>query len=338
MKQVILVGAGGMGKSWARNLNDHPETQIAGWVDVAPGRAREACDIYAADALAFETLADAIENVPADFVVDVSIPEAHEAVTIEALGAGLPVLGEKPLSTSIASAKRMIAASEASGKLYMVSQSRRYDGRQDGFKDLLGQIGELGILNVDFYLGAHFGGFRDEMANVLVLDMAIHTFDQARYLSGLNPVAVYADEYNPSWSWYSRDSSINCLFEMENDVRFSYRGSWCADGMHTSWEGNWRAVGSAGSAVWDGHAGIRGEVVTANEGFHRPVRVIEASPSQVPSGIAGSLQEFLGALELGTTPNGECHDNLWSLAMVFAAIESAKRKQRVTIEEILALA
>ncbi|HLO97636.1 MAG TPA: hypothetical protein VK171_03485, partial [Fimbriimonas sp.] len=87
---------------------------------------------------------------------------------------------------------------------------------------------------------------------------------------------------------------------------------------------------------WDGADGIRGEVITGNEGFHRPVRAIEAKASHVPSGIAGSLQEFLGALELGTTPNGECHDNLWSLAMVFGAIESAKRKQRVTIEEILA--
>ena len=39
------------------------------------------------------------------------------------------------------------------------------------------QIGALGILNSDFYIGAHFGGFRDEMASVLLLDMAIHTLD-----------------------------------------------------------------------------------------------------------------------------------------------------------------
>lgn len=335
MKRAILVGAGGMGKAWARNLNDHSETEIAAWVDVVLGRAKEAVDIYAPNAQPFETLRKAIEGTRADFVVDVSIPEAHEEVTIQALEAGLPVLGEKPLSTSIASAKRMIAASEKAGKLYMVSQSRRYDGRQDGFKQLLDQIGDLGILNVDFYLGAHFGGFRDEMANVLVLDMAIHTFDQARYLSGLNPVAVYADEYNPSWSWYQQDSSINCLFEMENGVRFSYRGSWCADGMHTSWEGNWRAVGSKGSAIWDGHDTIRGELTTNDEGFMRTTRPIQATAQHVPHGIAGSLEEFLGALDLGTTPNGECHDNLMSLAMVFAAIESAKRKARVEISEIL---
>ena len=31
------------------------------------------------------------------------------------------------------------------------------------------------------FLGAHFGGFRDEMSNVLLLDMA--TFDQLRFLT-----------------------------------------------------------------------------------------------------------------------------------------------------------
>lgn len=52
-------------------------------------------------------------------------------------------------------------------------------------------------------------------------------------------------------------------------------------------------------------------------------------------GIRGSLEEFLLALETGVSPNGECHDNIRSLAMVFAAIESANRQERVPIAEII---
>jgi len=51
----------------------------------------------------------------------------------------------------------------------------------------------------------------------------------------------------------------------------------------------------------------------------------------VPAGIAGSLAEFLEALETGNTPMGECHDNIKSLAMVFGAIESAATARRVEI-------
>src|SRR5205085_6999360 len=42
--RALLVGAGAMGKAWARNLRDCPEVQIAGWVDIAPDRAAQAAD------------------------------------------------------------------------------------------------------------------------------------------------------------------------------------------------------------------------------------------------------------------------------------------------------
>ena len=328
---VILVGAGGMGKAWARNLDANPETDIVAWVDVMPGQVDRANEELGTHFRGVTTLTQAIKETKADFVVDVSIPDAHEQITIEALQAGLSVLGEKPMSTSMESARRMVKASEEAGKLYMVSQSRRYNGNQNSFRELVGEIGELGILNVDFYIGAHFGGFRDDMAHVLILDMAIHTLDQARYISGLDPVSVYADEFNPSWSWYKQGSSINCIFEMSNGVKFNYRGSWCADGLHTSWEGEWRAVGSKGTAKWNGHNHIEAEIVTGTEGFHRPVERMTGTKHEISEGIDGSLRDFLNALQSGATPQGECHDNIKSLAMVFGAIESAEKGCRVGI-------
>lgn len=329
---VILVGAGGMGRAWAKNLDGNSETNVVAWVDVQEGQVERSNAELGTNFPAFRSLKEAIESTSADFVVDVSIPEAHEAVTIEALEAGLPVLGEKPMSTSMESARRMVAASERAGKLYMVSQSRRYNGNQAAFKGLLFEIGELGILNVDFYIGAHFGGFRDEMAHVLILDMAIHTLDQARYLSGLDAVSVYADEFNPQWSWYREGSSINCMFEMSNGVRFNYRGCWASDGLHTSWEGEWRAVGSHGTAKWNGHDVMEAEVVTGDTGFHRPVEHRTAHRHDIHEGIDGSLRDFLNALKTGETPQGECHDNIKSLAMVFGAIESSKSGNRIKID------
>lgn len=341
IRKALLVGAGGMGQGWARNLAGLPErVELAGWVDIREGAAAEAAEKHKLSVAYTGTdLGKALAEVHPDFMVDVTIPEAHRDVTLQALAAGVPVIGEKPMAHSMEAAREMVAASERSGKLYMVSQSRRYDPRIFAFRKLIqDRIGALGILNADFYIGAHFGGFRDEMEHVLLLDMAIHSLDQARLICGADPVSVYCEEFNPSWSWYKGAASATALFEMTDSLRFTYRGSWCAEGRMTSWECDWRAVGPHGTATWDGRESITAEAVINAEGFHRQTERIERTkttggyPFGEHGGIAGSLRDFLNALDTGATPMGECHDNIKSLAMVFAAIESSKTGQRVKVE------
>jgi predicted dehydrogenase len=328
----LLVGAGGMGRAWGKNLKE--EGVLAGWVDVREGAAADAARELEVDLPTGTDLSELIDLVAPDFVIDVTAPEAHHDVTLLALSRGLPVIGEKPMATSMEQARAMVTASERAGKLYMVSQSRRYDPGLVAYRRLIERLGPLGILHADFMIGAHFGGFRDEMGHVLLVDMAIHTFDEARFLSGADPVSVYAEEYNPAWSWYRGNASANCLFEMSNGLRFSYRGSWCAEGLPTSWDGDWRAVGPKGSAIWEKNGTPYAELVTGDEGFIRRVERSEEKPTEIDRGIKGSLKEFLKALQTGETPQGECHDNLRSLAMVFAAVESAKRGVRVTIASL----
>jgi predicted dehydrogenase len=334
-RRALLVGAGGMGKAWAKNLKDRADrVDMIGWVDIREEAAQKAADEQELSNIHIGSdLGRALAETKPDFVVDVTVPEAHHDVTLQALAAGVPVIGEKPMATSMAEAREMVVASEKAGKLYMVSQSRRYNGAIAAYRRLIAEkIGALGILNADFYIGAHFGGFRDKMDHVLLLDMAIHTMDQARYLSGADPVSVYCEEFNPSWSWYKGDACATALYEMSNGLRFTYRGAWCSEGRHTSWECQWRAVGSKGTATWDGHKELIADVVSGDEGFFRPTETITAEPdADVPGGIAGSLRDFLNALETGATPMGECHDNIKSLAMVFAAVESAQTGQRVQI-------
>jgi len=335
--RALLVGAGGMGRTWGENLLKREDVTLAGWVDARPGAAAEAAAQKSAEPEYLGTsVVEAIREIRPDFVVDVTPPEVHHDITILALSHGLPVIGEKPMAASMKQAREMVAAADAAGKLYMVSQSRRYIGQLQAYRDVIRhQLGGLGILNADFYIGAHFGGFRDEMDHVLLLDMAIHTFDESRYLSDADPVSVYAEEFNPSWSWFRGAASANALFEMSGGLRFTYRGSWCAEGLHSSWDGDWRAVGPNGTAIWEHNQTPTAQVVTETGGFHSTCEDVQVEVPTIKGGIEGSLDDFLNALRTGETPNGECHDNIKSLAMVFGAIESAKRGQRVQIAEIL---
>jgi predicted dehydrogenase len=338
MKRALLVGAGGMGRTWANVLAQHPDVELAAWVDIAEGRAAQgAKDLGLTGVACGQDLAVALASAGADFAVDVTVPEAHRETVIECLEAGLPVLGEKPMAASMADALAMVEASAETGQMYMVSQSRRYLPGLALMRERLPEIGALGSIYADFFIGAHFGGFRDEMASVLLADMAIHTLDEARAITGLVPISVVADEFRPSWSWYQGACSASAVFEMEGGVRFNYRGSWSAQGAETSWDGDWRAVGEKGTLLWPGALEVESQVVSGSEGFIRPTTrsVYRADDQDFLSGIEGSLAEFLAALDGGPEPQGLCEDNILSLAMVFAAIQSSAEGRRVLIDEML---
>jgi predicted dehydrogenase len=331
--RAIVVGAGGIADAWFPPLAKE-KVEVVAVVDLVKERAEQRIAKYRLKALASDNLDKVLREAKADFAVDLTLPEAHGQVTCKCLRAGLAVVGEKPMASSMAEARRMVRTSEAAGRLYMVSQSRRWEPKHDALARTVaaGAIGDLTTLNCDFFLGAHFGGFRDEMPSPLILDMAIHQFDMARLIGGADPVRVYAEEFSPKGSWYKGDVAANAVFEMTGGVRFAYRGSWCAEGCHTSWNGDWRIIGSKGTLIYDHDKDPYGEVVAGNEGFNRPKKPVKIARSPVRfTGMHGALREMLAFLRTGRRPQCECHDNIKSLAMVFAAIESSHSGKRVNV-------
>ncbi|NQT21566.1 MAG: Gfo/Idh/MocA family oxidoreductase [Planctomycetes bacterium] len=336
-KKAIIVGCGGMGQGWIGNVKSNPRSEVAALVDIRLEAATSAAEKFEVHgSCVFDDIAKAIDACPADFVVDVTTPESHCPTTVTALEAGLPVIGEKPMADSMDAARKMVAASEKSGKLYMVSQSRRYDVNHKTAQALVQSavVGDITTINCDFYLGAHFGGFRDEMDSPLILDMSIHHFDMCRFLIDADPVAIYACEFNPKGSWYKGDVATSIIFEMTNDIVFTYRGSWCAEGCCTSWNGHWRIIGDRGTILMENDKLPTAQRVEdlSDTGFSRALEDVPVEAAQINGGgIEGSLNEMLDYLETGAPPQCECHDNIKSLAMVSGAIESSKRKQRIEV-------
>lgn len=335
--RAVLVGCGSVAGAWLTALKELEGVDVVGLADIdedAALRRKEEFGLTdAVTAVDFESLLDALKP---DVVFDCTVPEAHIDVTLAALGRGIHVLGEKPLADSMENARRMVAAARQSGRIYAVIQNRRYDRNIRAFAGLVqsGRIGRITTLNSDFYIGAHFGGFRDHMEHVLLVDMAIHTFDAARFISGADPVAVYCHEWNPPGSWFNQHASAVAVFEMTDGVVYTYRGSWCAEGLNTTWESDWRAVCERGSAVWDGADGLRAQAVKQTGGFFSELEDVPV-PRPPDAGTAGhksNIEEFLRCVRTGGTPETVCTDNIKSLAMVFAAVESARTGARVRVE------
>jgi predicted dehydrogenase len=187
----------------------------------------------------------------------------------------------------------------------------------------------------DFFMGVHFGGFRDVMEHVLLLDMAIHSFDQARFITRADAENVYSHEWTPRHSWYKHGPSAAAIFEMTDGLVYTYQGSWCAEGCPTTWQCAWRLIGEKGTILWDGSDGFRCEVVNGDQGFTRPVKqktVPVICPKALADGHNSAIAGFLDAISKGTVPETDSTDNIKSLAMVHAAVKSAETGKRVPVK------
>jgi predicted dehydrogenase len=335
--RALLVGCGGISRTWLGAVQGMADVEVVGLVDIVEENARARAEEFSLARVPLGTdLARALEDTAPDVVFNCTIPEAHLEVTLEALAHGCHVLGEKPLADSMANARRMVAAAEEAGKIFAVIQNRRYDPHVRRVRHLIesGAVGPLTTVNADFYVGAHFGGFRDHMKHVLLLDMAIHTFDAARLITGADPVSVYCYEWNPRGSWYDHDASAVAVFEMTGGIVYTYRGSWCSEGLHTSWEADWRIVGQQGTILWNGGEAIEAGVAHETDALiwdAEAVGVPAFDPGEKVGAHAGVIREFVRCVQTGETPETVCTDNIKSLAMVFAAIESAEQRRAVSV-------
>jgi predicted dehydrogenase len=333
--KVVLAGCGGMSRAWIEASKLVPGLELVGFVDINESAAHMRANEYGGGAVGTD-LGAILDQAQPDMVFDCTIPEAHVQVTLTALAHGCHVLGEKPLADSMENAWKMVEAAQEAGKIYAVIQNRRYDQNIRRLKAFLegSTLGELTTLNSDFFIAPHFGGFRDRMEHVLLLDMAIHTFDAARFLSGTDPVSVYCKEWNPAGSWYDHDASAVAIFEMSNGLVYTYRGSWCAEGLSTTWESDWRIIGTQGTARWHGDDRMQAQVVDAPGGFistYADADIPLLTDTEKVDGHKGQIRDFVDCLRTGRTPETVCTDNIKSLAMVFGAIQSAETGKVVAI-------
>jgi predicted dehydrogenase len=336
--KAVLAGCGSIAAAWVEALGNFEDVELGGVVDTSPAAAARISGLSKNSPPCFADIDEAIVAVNADAVFDCTPPNIHKEIAAAAFRHNCHLLSEKPISDTLESAVDMVKTAEDKGLLYAIIQNRRYNKDIVACRECLasGDIGKITTINTDFYIGAHFGGFRDEMADVLLADMAIHTFDQARFISGCDPVSVYCHQWNPRGSWYKGCASAAAIFEMTGGIVFNYRGSWCAEGMNTSWESDWRFIGTKGSILWDGGENITGEKVSKKEGFiyaHEPLD-ISAVPLEF-CGHAGVIREFLDCVKNGSQPQTAAADNIKSFAMVHAAIRSARAGSKIYINDIL---
>ena len=319
--RFIQVGLGGHGRGWVDVLTSDDRASLVAIADVdgkAVEEARGKTGLRKGQC--FSDFRAALESVEADAVLNVTPPSVHRDVALEALRNGMHVLTEKPMADNMAHATEMVRAAEGAGRTLMVSQNYRFQPWVKTVSGLLesDQYGPPESIAVNFAKPRHFGGFRDVMDDPLVTDMSIHHFDLMRAVTGLDPLSVYATTWNPGWSWFRGDACCRAVFAFEGGLNVCYDASWVSRLRETTWNGSWaiECPGAAIELVED-----RVQVVPAE----CPDKASEIELRQMPcEGLAFALYEFQRAVEEGREPEASGRDNLKSLAMVFAVLESSR--------------
>lgn len=333
--RAILVGLGGRGRGWLKVCREHDELELVSYVEPSPANKRRAIEEFDAPAdRIFNSLEEAISAHDADFVLDVTPPIAHEAVAMTAFGAGLHVMGEKPLSSDFAACQRIVDAAAKAGVKHMITQNYRFEPVPRTSRRLLadGVIGEPGQLDV-----MYFGAWADIPGSHYVTepymflnDMGIHHFDLMRYVLGKEPESVHCMSWNMPWGWHKGDACHVAVFHFADGLVATHRATGCSLGDRTSRNGDWRIEGTGGSLTWEGfHIFHSHQHRTDNP--HRDEIALDELPY---TGQRAVLVEFLDALRNDREPECSSADNLRSMAMAFAAVKSAQEKREVSLAEL----
>ncbi|TVR61143.1 MAG: inositol 2-dehydrogenase [Spirochaetaceae bacterium] len=190
--RTLVLGGGRIGELHARNVLTYvPKMQLVAVVDPMPTASlRLLCADSNTPVVAEAT--DYLRN--ADAVIVATPTVMHEGHVTKALEAGLHVMCEKPLAGDLAAANRMLTAASSSGKVLQVGFNRRFDRNFMALRDAVvnGSVGTVESLRITSRDPAPPGIEYIQKSGGLFMDMSIHDFDMARFLTGDEVVSVYA--------------------------------------------------------------------------------------------------------------------------------------------------
>ena len=323
--RTIQVGLGGWGRDWAKQvIPDIESVELVGYVDPDAS----SLELLTGDLPRFTSFAKALNELDAEAVVVTAGVAAHVPVVREALRADKHVLVEKPFAPTVAEATELVALAAERGRTLMVSQNYRYFPAPRAVQQLVAQqeLGALYQIDVEFRrLSIARPGHpspHHAYAQPLLDDMSIHHFDLLRFVVGEPASSIVCRTWNPPASGFAGPPAAAALITVGN-VNVSYRGSWVSREARTPWAGEWRMAFEKGDVAWTSRddqdrAAVDSVTVTV-DGVGSEL----ALPAMRWIDRWGTLNEFADAVLSKRVPECSGADNIGSLALRSAAIESA---------------
>jgi predicted dehydrogenase len=255
--RIGIIGTGGIAHAHMRAYMSMDDVEVVGGADIVPGKARAFFDeLVMPGAKAFENFEDLLK-LDLDGVSVCTYNSTHALCSIGALGAGVNVLCEKPMSVTLGDAVAMVRAQKAAGKILTIGFQPRYDPDMIMVRDIV----QSGILGKIYYVqtgggrrrGMPGGNFiRKELSGMGALgdigcyglDLALNSIGYPKPLT----VSAYANnvfgtnpKYSKEYMHFEVDDFSVALIRLEGDIALDFRMAWA---MHMNKMGDTLFLGS----------------------------------------------------------------------------------------------
>lgn len=326
---VGVIGTGRIGRLHAEVLARRiPGAALGPVYDAHQPSAAEVAGLFGVRAAA------SVEEVLDSGVHAVAIcssSDTHVDLVVAAAAAGKAIFCEKPISLDLDEVDRGLEAVKRAGVPFQVGFNRRFDPAHAAVAEAVagGRIGDPHLVRITS---------RDpeppplEYARIsggIFLDMMIHDFDMARFVTGSEVVEVFARgavRIDPRWSEIGDvDTALvtlvhanGCLTAIDNSRRAVY-----------GYDQRVEAFGSEGMAASENPSAHTGVLLTAG-GAERPALAYFFLERYMAS-YEREWQAFVDALRLGIPPPVGAHDARAPVVIGLAARQSARDGQPVPV-------
>lgn len=329
--RVAIVGMGSIGNNHARCYQGDPRSEVVAVCDVVPELAERAGEAFGVPW--FTSAAELVSSGPQIDAASVCTAGEenggdHYEPTMALLGAGIPVLGEKPISNRISQAKEMVALATERGIPYAINLNHRFTPAARRAKAWVegGRLGELNLCNMCMWINNP----NESSPHFHMRALHPHSIDVMRYVCGeVRSVQAFYKRGKGRATW----SNVQANLLFSNGVLGHLTGSYDAGpsyGLETC-----EVVGSEGRLV----------ISDACErlAFY-PRRSIEVEVYEHLGGMrsfadtfAARIGAWLTDLESKTPPDqvdGRSTDALGAQVVIEACIRSWESGAIVGVEEV----
>jgi UDP-N-acetylglucosamine 3-dehydrogenase len=334
---MAVIGVGQMGARHVAVLSRMERVRLAAVADPDPRARHRSLGAFGGvrEYEDWRVLIDDLAGV-LDAVCVVVPSKDHAEVVLHALDAGLHVLVEKPIATTLEDALQMRAAASRTGQKLMVGHVERFNPAVAKVKELVddGRLGRIYRVHA-----TRVGPFPARVQDTgVAIDLASHDIDVMQHVLGRELEQVYAE--GGSFLHASHEDLITCLLRFEGGVLGLLDANWLSPEKQRELvllgEGGmikasyltqdvWFLESSEvpGEHSWDELALIRGDA----EGSAMRFALRKVEP------IRAELEAFVDCIANDTREPVDADDGMRALAVALALRESVVSGQIVRLTE-----
>lgn len=311
---VGVIGVGDWGKNHVRVFSELEEATVIAIADSDSNRAKALANKF--NATHYTQTDELLQRDDVDAVTICTPTVTHADLALEVIASGKHLLIEKPMTDTVQQAQRVIDAAKSTNVLLMVGFVERFNPSVHTAAQVIdqGRMGEL-VLGSARRLGPFVPG---RVADIgIIKDMAIHDIDIARFLVKQEATSVYAIAGS---LYHKYEDHANIVIRFDDKPTFFLECNWLTPyklrGLNIT--------GSQGVMALDY---ISQEVTIGSNHWE------EKSTNKWDEPLKRELAHFVKSITDNQTPLTSGVDGLEALRIAEAALESARSKRIIHLEE-----